>query len=303
MARTLPWPIAVEPTSSGERDLDRLGKGARGLARHGGRRVPAVAHGRAHDPLGADLHAERREHRVARVGEAVLERPAARLAVGVLQLDAVDHGRRLDRERAARPDRARLEGGCGGHDLEGRPRGLGRREGEAGERPDLARARVERGDAAEPAGERRHRGLLHVGVDRGAHGRGLARLGARHHARAGEQHATRHAAEAGVECALEPVLADGPVARETARVEAALARPRVWTGPSPRRSTQPGRRAASCARPPALPPAPRRRGPGAAPAPAGCCGARAARPRPGRGRSGAGSTRRSRRSPGRAGGL
>ena len=90
-------------------------------------------------PLGADLDAERREHRVARVGEALGEGAAARLAVGVLEVYAVDHGRGLDREPVAELDLFVLQRGRGGHDLERGARRLGRREGDAGQRADLAR--------------------------------------------------------------------------------------------------------------------------------------------------------------------
>ena len=52
--------------------------------------VEAEAFGRRHQARRAELDAERREHRVARHGEGELERAAAFLAVGVVQLDAVE---------------------------------------------------------------------------------------------------------------------------------------------------------------------------------------------------------------------
>ena len=79
-------------------DLLRLGhRRARGPASAGSALKPnfsAVATSR----FGPQPGAERGEDRVAGVGEGVLQRAAARLAVGVLQLDALEHGRGLDGE-------------------------------------------------------------------------------------------------------------------------------------------------------------------------------------------------------------
>ena len=105
-----------------------------------------------------------------------------------------------------------------------------------------------RGDAAQPAGQRGHGGLLEVGVDRGADRRRLARLGAGEHAVAGDQQASGTAGQPILERALEPVPPDRPVAREPARVEAVavcLASARARGCP---RSRPRARRAGSCAR-------------------------------------------------------
>ena len=64
------------------------------------------------------------------------------------------------------------------------------------------------GDPAEAARERLDRGALDVGVDRGAHVRAGARVGAGDHPRAGAQDAAGAARQALVELALEPVEPD-----------------------------------------------------------------------------------------------
>ena len=80
----------------------------------------------------------------------------------------------------ARLHGARLERRGGGHDLEGRARAAGARRRRC---PASARISPGAGSSAamppKPPGQRRHRGLLEAGVDRGAHGPRLARLGAR----------------------------------------------------------------------------------------------------------------------------
>src|SRR5205085_4787117 len=103
-----------------------------------------------------DLDAERREHRVARMREARLEAAAARLAVRVLQLHAVDRGVRLHGELGRELDRPCLEDRGRGHELEGGSRRLRRGERDPGERADLAAASVERRHTAEARTERRY---------------------------------------------------------------------------------------------------------------------------------------------------
>ena len=80
VARSRSWPMALAPTarlsfsSRGRRDRARLGVGhARAL-------VEAERLGHAHQAGGAELRAERREDRVARVDERLRQRAAARLA-------------------------------------------------------------------------------------------------------------------------------------------------------------------------------------------------------------------------------
>src|SRR5439155_144192 len=93
--------LALTDCGGAQRQLraDRLGGGnrARQRARDRGLLVEAITLGGAHEPARADLHAEWREHGVARLGEALRERASAELAVGVLEIDAVDHGLLLDR--------------------------------------------------------------------------------------------------------------------------------------------------------------------------------------------------------------
>jgi hypothetical protein len=153
------------------------------------------------------------------VGERVSERAAARLAVGVLELDAVDDRVGLDRELGRRLHEAALEGGGRGHDLEGGAGRLWGRERDAGQRAQLAVARVERGHSAEPPGQPHDSSLLEAGVDRGLDRGGGPRPGAREHAAARDQLAARAAAQALLEDLLQPRLPDRPVMRETARVQ------------------------------------------------------------------------------------
>ena len=113
--------------------------------------------------------------------------------------------------------------------------------------------------------ERLDRGALDVGVDRGAHVRAGARLGAGDHARAGAQHAAGAARQALVELALEPVEPDRRALGHAAAGELRLALRR-------RRADAPGDLGRRAARGP-------RAGPG--PWPAACRrapGSRRARP-------------------------
>src|SRR5438067_1459162 len=86
--------------------------------------VEAVALRGAYESRGSHLHAEWRENRIARLGEALGERAAAELAVGVLKVDAVDHGLLRHRKLRAELGEVRLENRRGGDQLEGRARGL-----------------------------------------------------------------------------------------------------------------------------------------------------------------------------------
>ena len=109
----------------------------------------------------------------------------------------------------------RLERGRGGHDLEGRARRLRRREGDPGQRADLAVARVERRDPAEAPGERGHGRLLEARVDRGAHRPGGAAAGrARARGVPARSSPPGRPGQPVLEGLLEAVLPDRPVARE-----------------------------------------------------------------------------------------
>ena len=232
MASVLHWPIAVEPTSSGVVDLGRRRQRARRP-----RRAPRVARSSrsARRPRPArwapDLHAERREHRVARVGEAVAEAAAAGLAVGVLELDAVDRSPRLSTGNSvARLDEPCLERRRGGHDLEGRARRLrGAEKAMPARAPRISPLRgVERRDRrrSRPASATTA-ACWSRGVDRRAHALG-AGAAARARARAcpPRRLAAGAAAQPLLEGLLETALADRPVGREAARVERpALLRP------------------------------------------------------------------------------
>ena len=203
VASTLPWPIADEPTarsspiSSGAGIVERAAPTGPGIL------VEAEALGGLDEAAGADLGPQRREHRVAGFRERALERAAARLAVGVLELHALERGLRLDREARARPDLAGLQRGGQRDDLERRAGRLGRRERDAREAQHLAGLGPQHGDAAEAPGQRLDRRALDVGVDRRADVDAALRLRARHHALPGAQHAAGAPGQPRVELALE----------------------------------------------------------------------------------------------------
>ena len=114
----------------------------------------------------AELGAERREDRVARVGEALGEGAAARLVVGVGDLAADLGVRRLDRELVVEADDPGVERPGRGDDLEGRTRGLRAPSRRARRAPRTrALAGVDHRGAAVGVAERRHRALLDLGVD------------------------------------------------------------------------------------------------------------------------------------------
>ena len=199
--------------------------------------VEAEALGGLDEPLGAELGAQRGEDGVAGVREGLPQRAAAGLAVGVLELHALDRGRGLDRELGARLDDALLERARQRDDLERRAGRLGRGEGDAREPQDLAGGGLQHGDAAEAAGQRLDRGALDVGVDRGAHVRAGLRLGAGDDPRAGAQDAAGRARQPLVELALEPVEPDrralGTPRRAQLRRRAPAARGRRGRRPRP----------------------------------------------------------------------
>ena len=95
--------------------------------------------------------------------EGQAQRPAARLAVGVLELDALERRRRLDRIGGVAARQARLERARERDHLERRSRRLQARERDAGEPEDLARLRAQHRDAAELRAERLDRRALHAG--------------------------------------------------------------------------------------------------------------------------------------------
>ena len=166
VASTLPWPIADEPTarsspiSSAAGIVERAAPTGPGSslkpkrsAVSTSRRAPTFA------PSGANTELQD-------CANELLQRAAARLAVGVLELHALERGRGLDREARARPDLAGLQRGGQRDDLERRAGRLGRRERDAGEREHLAGLGPQHGDAAEAPGQRLDRRALDVRVDR-----------------------------------------------------------------------------------------------------------------------------------------
>ena len=223
VASVLNWPIAVEPTSSG---VAISAAGGRVLGTSPGtsaRRVPAVALGGLHEPLGA-----RASRRAARTPSCT----SGRSCRGTCR-------RRTRRWRSrARPRRsiaavcdrelrrglhgARLERGGGGHDLEGRARAAGaprRRSRRArGSRPLRGSSAAMPPKRPASAG---HGGLLDARCRSWCATRRAAARGSRRATTppAGDQLATRPPAQPLLEGLLEPVLPDGPVAREAARVE------------------------------------------------------------------------------------
>ena len=115
------------------------------------------------------------------------QRAAAGLAVGVLELDALDRGRGLDGIGRVRARQARLERTGERDHLEGRAGRLQARERDAREAGDLARPRPDHRHAAEAVAERLDRGGLDLRVDRRADRPRLLRLGPGEQSRAGAQ--------------------------------------------------------------------------------------------------------------------
>ena len=105
VARSRSWPIALAPTARSSVELARRRDRAR-LARPGsaGVLVEAEAPRRSARAARAPSRAPSgREDRVARVGERLRQRPAARLVARVAQRDALERRRRPHGERLARP--------------------------------------------------------------------------------------------------------------------------------------------------------------------------------------------------------
>ena len=152
--------------------------------------------GDADEPRCPERGAQRREHRVAGDRERLRERPAAILAVGVLELDAAQRRRRRVGIRGLRRGDLRLERPGQREDLHRRAGRLQARERDPGEGEDLAGAGAHRHDAAEAPRQRGDRGALDGRRDRRAHGLRPLRLGVRQHPRAGEQVPARAAADA-----------------------------------------------------------------------------------------------------------
>ena len=169
---------------------------ALGRARDVRRRVEAVALGGGDEPLGSELRAEGGEHRVARLGEGDDERTSAVLAVGVLEVDAFEHGLLLDGIGLLWVGDPRLERARRRDHLERRSGRLQAREGDPGEGEHLPRARLERHDTADAGAQGGDRRLLDRQRDRGADGGGLVRGRALEHAGA-RRRARRPASRAG----------------------------------------------------------------------------------------------------------
>ena len=107
-----------------------------------------------HEALGAERDPERGEDGVAGLREGDDERAAAVLAVGVLEVDAFQHGLGLHRIALLRVGDPGLQRARRGDHLERRPRGLQAREGDPREGEHLAGARHQRDDAAQAPAER-----------------------------------------------------------------------------------------------------------------------------------------------------
>ena len=154
---TSPWPIALTPRSrSSPTSVGMLGSGGSTAAValgviEGRLLVEAVALGGADQLVVADLRPERREDRVAGLGEGGAEVSAADLPVGVVDEAAADVDAAGVGEGVVEGDRVRLQGGGGGDDLEGGAGGLWGGEGLPGQRPHGAGAGVEHGDASRSA--------------------------------------------------------------------------------------------------------------------------------------------------------
>ena len=155
------------------------------------------------------------------MGEAVLEAPAAGLAVRVLELHAVDQRVGLDRELLGLLDEALLERRGRGDDLERGPGRLGRRERDPRQGPHLGGAGVERRDPAEPPGQGGDRRLLHLAVDGGVDVSSPPRTALGDHASAREQPARGPARQLALEHALEAGDPDRGIGVEPAREDLA----------------------------------------------------------------------------------
>ena len=203
VARSFSCPIAAEPTARSSSSAARRRDGA---ALGGGdprRLAEAERTRRGHQPAGAELGAQRREHRVAGLGERLLQRASARLAAGVAQRHAGEGRGRLHGVARRRLDDPAVERRGRRDDLERRAGRLRRRDREAGEREHRAVARAEHGHAPDLAAERGLRGARQAGVEERPHRLPAHRLGAGDLALAEHQPRGGVAAEAVVVHALQ----------------------------------------------------------------------------------------------------
>ena len=254
VACTLPWPIADEPTA--RPSPISLAAGIVLVAAPGmpGSVLKPNCSAVFDEALRAQAGAERREDRVARVRERLAQRAAAGLAVGVLELDALDHRLRLDGVLRVQPGELVLSTPASVMILNVEPGGC-RPEKAI---PASARISPVRGRTTATPPRRAPfaaiRRALHLGIDRGVHRRRRARLRPREHARAGAQLAAGPARDALLEDALQPGGAD---ARVVGIAELAQARRRARAAAvRGRRRSRPRRRGSATSAP--------------GPAPAGC---------------------------------
>ena len=188
VARTSPCPIADSPTATSssrsggiELSAGLIASSPAGLI-SGGRAVEAEALGGLDELLAADLDAERREDRVARLGEALHEGAAAgeswalEISRPIVVFD-VSTGNVSSSETASSSSAAVVV-----MILKVEPGRLRGRVGDAGERPHRPVVGVEHGDAAEEVAERGRRRLLERGVDRRVDRLARDRLALREHA-------------------------------------------------------------------------------------------------------------------------
>ncbi len=223
---TRPWPIADEPTARSSPISSADGIVERAAPARPCVLVEAEALGGRDQPASAELGAQRREDAVAGVGEGGLQRAAAGLAVGVLDLDAFELGRGLVREGVAALGHVLLQHAGERHDLERAAGRLRRRLRDPGQRQDLAGLRAHGGDPAVTAGERFDGRALHGGVDAGAHRLPGHRRSAGDHPVAGVERPAGLAGQAVVELALQPGEADRGAVRHAAGAQLGGARGR-----------------------------------------------------------------------------
>ena len=258
VASTLPCPIAVDPTarsspiSPAAGIVERMAPASPGSSLKPN--FSAVATSRSAPscaPIGANTELQE-------WAKLSLQRPAARLAVGVLERDALEDRLRLHRVAPRPLGDARVERPGERDDLEHGAGRLRRGVGDPGEREHLAVARAQHRDAAEAARERLDGGALDVGVDRRAHGAARAWPPPRR-SRAGPPAARRRACRP-ARCRTRAPARSGPRAPPSAR-RAAPARPPARAAPgrraprSPRRARRapravPRPRPAACRRAP-----------------------------------------------------
>ena len=187
MASTLPWPIADEPTARSSPISSAAGIVERAAPSGPGSWLKPKRSAVSTSRFGPELGAERREDGVAGVREGLPQRAAAGLAVGVLELDALERGLGLDRELGPRLDHLRLERARERDDLERRAGRLGSGERDAREPEHLAawRAAARRCRRSGPRAPRPRRA--------GCRGRSRSARRRRRAARRGRRRARRRA--------------------------------------------------------------------------------------------------------------